>query len=176
MDDKARIALGDGREGAGAHADVFELHQVTLPDYDFPVGPRHNLIPSVAAIIEMKEDMLGKPEAVTYSGPTHICIRSGKHSSSTANKHADDSRRMADRDLYKPWFRTPDGRMKPVVMITVYGAGPDECPRYKKNIAFAIDHFKRYDLDAIFVATNAPGRSTFNRVERRMAPLSNGMA
>lgn len=29
-----------------------------------------------------------------------------------------------------------------------------------------------HDLDAIFILTNAPGRSEFNRVERRMAPLS----
>lgn len=27
-------------------------------------------------------------------------------------------------------------------------------------------------MDAIFIATNAPGRSAFNKVERRMAPLS----
>lgn len=32
--------------------------------------------------------------------------------------------------------------------------------------------FRKHNLDAIFVATNAPGRSAFNRVERRMAPLS----
>lgn len=30
----------------------------------------------------------------------------------------------------------------------------------------------KYDLDAFFVACNAPGRSAYNRVERRMAPLS----
>lgn len=36
----------------------------------------------------------------------------------------------------------------------------------------AIAHFQKYDLDAVFLATNAPGRSAYNRVERRMAPLS----
>ena len=50
--------------------------------------------------------------------------------------------------------------------------GPDENPRYRKTIAFAIDYFHTYDLDAFFLVTNAPGRSAFNRVERRMAPLS----
>ena len=29
-----------------------------------------------------------------------------------------------------------------------------------------------YDLDCLFIATNAPGGSAFNRCERRMAPLS----
>lgn len=31
-------------------------------------------------------------------------------------------------------------------------------------------------MDAVFIATNAPGRSAFNRVERRMAPLSKDLA
>ena len=37
---------------------------------------------------------LGKPEAVSYSGPTYIAIRSGKHSSSTAYAHALDFKRL----------------------------------------------------------------------------------
>lgn len=43
-------------------------------------------------------------------------------------------------------------------------------------IANAVDHFKKYDLDGIFLVTNAPGRSAFNKVERRMAPLSRELA
>ena len=39
-------------------------------------------------------------------------------------------------------------------------------------IRVAIHHFLRYDFDALFIATNVPGRSAFNRVERKMAPLS----
>lgn len=38
-----------------------------------------------------------------------------------------------------------------------------------------IHHFLRCDLDAVFVACNAPGRSAYNRVERRMAPLSRAL-
>jgi len=41
-----------------------------------------------------------------------------------------------------------------------------------KVIDCAINHFKKYDLDGLFIVTNAPGRSAYNRVERRMAPLS----
>lgn len=54
--------------------------------------------------------------------------------------------------------------------------GPDENPRYQKVIETAIHHFKKQNFDAVFVATNAPGRSSFNRVERRMAPLSRELA
>ena len=39
-------------------------------------------------------------------------------------------------------------------------------------IDFAIDNFKKNNLDGLFIVTNAPGRSAYNRVERRMAPLS----
>lgn len=48
--------------------------------------------------------------------------------------------------------------------------------RYPKTIAFAIKHFKEYSLDALYIVTNAPGRRAFNRVERRMAPLSNQLS
>ena len=61
--------------------------------------------------------------------------------------------------------------MKPVLVITVDG-GPDQNPRYQKVIETAVHHFVQNNLDAYFFATNAPGRRAFNRVERRMAPLS----
>ncbi|GBP40219.1 hypothetical protein EVAR_37620_1 [Eumeta japonica] len=87
---------------------------------------------------------MGRAEAVTYSGPTYVAIRSGKHSSSTASTHAVDFEKVTTLDNFKDIMRVEDGRLKPV----------------------------KYDLDAVFLFTNAPGRSAFNRVERRMAPLS----
>lgn len=47
--------------------------------------------------------------------------------------------------------------------------------KFSKNIAFAVQHFLKLNLDALFVASNAPGRSAYNRAERRMAPLSKQM-
>lgn len=64
-----------------------------------------------------------------------------------------------------------DRLVKPVVVFTVDG-GPDENPRYKNVMKIGIHHFVKHDMDALFIATNAPGRSAFNRVERKMAPLS----
>ena len=61
--------------------------------------------------------------------------------------------------------------LKPVHILSEDG-GPDENPRYPKVIAHGVECFRKHDLDALFVITNAPGRSAFNRVERRMAPLS----
>ena len=68
-------------------------------------------------------------------------------------------------------FKNDEGEYKPVMIVTVDG-GPDENPRYKKTIDCAIDYFNSFDLDALFIVTNAPGRSAFNRCERRMPPLS----
>lgn len=48
--------------------------------------------------------------------------------------------------------------------------------RYTKTIRYAVDHFQKHNLDAFLVMTNAPGRSAFNRVERRMAPLSHELS
>ncbi|CAB3257919.1 unnamed protein product [Arctia plantaginis] len=70
---------------------------------------------------------------------------------------------------------TESNTVKPVIIIFVDG-GPDENPRYSKVKNFAIQHFKNYNLDALFIATNAPERSANNRVEHRMAPLSKRLA
>ena len=60
---------------------------------------------------------------------------------------------------------------KPLIIATVDG-GPDENLIYTKTIKCAIDYFLIQDLDAFFWATNALGRSAFNRVERRMVKFS----
>ena len=57
-------------------------------------------------------------------------------------------------------------------MIITANGGPDENPRYSNTIQCATEYFVEHDLDALFVATNALGRSAFNRVERRMVKLS----
>ena len=57
-------------------------------------------------------------------------------------------------------------------MIVTVDGGPGENPRYSNTINCAIEYFCEHNLDAYFVATNAPGRSAFNHVERRMSNLS----
>ena len=60
---------------------------------------------------------------------------------------------------------TNDGSAKPIRIITC-----------NEKIDCAIEQFIQNNLDAIFVATNAPGRNAVNRVERSMAPLSKELA
>ena len=68
-------------------------------------------------------------------------------------------------------FQTDRHKEKKVKIVTADG-GPDENPRYEKTINCSIKYFVENGLDAFFLATNAPGRSVFNRVERRMVKLS----
>ncbi|XP_044594835.1 uncharacterized protein LOC123272182 [Cotesia glomerata] len=171
QDDKARVPIGITAANHQAPFLMSMEYRVRLPDHDWVVAERHKLIPSVIAGCKISPKGMGDPSAVSYSGPTYVSVRSGKHSSSTASSHAADFTRLLELDAFKNLTRTSDGTVKPIVIFTVDG-GPDENPRYGKVIAEAIKHFKKNDLDAIFYATNAPGRSAFNRVERRMAPLS----
>ena len=57
-------------------------------------------------------------------------------------------------------------------MIVTVDGGPDEKPRYSNTINCAVEYFCEHNLGAYFVATNAPERSVFNRVRRRVSNLS----
>lgn len=176
QDDKARVPIGLTAANKQAPFMMHMDYLVRLPDHTFVVGPGHKLIPSVYAGCRVNETKpIGQPDGVSYSGPTYVAIRSGKHSSSTAATHAQDFERLLTLDNFKSILKTPSGVVKPVLIFTVDG-GPDENPRYQKVIAYAVRHFLDHNLDYIAIACNAPGRSAFNRVERRMAPLSHQLA
>ena len=171
QDDKARVPIGITAANKQAPLLMHLDYKVTLPDHDWVVAGGHKLIQSVYAGIDIKPAEIGSRSAVTYYGPTYIAVRSGKHSSSTALSHAADFSRLLKQPEFDGITKTTTGHVKPVLMVTVDG-GPDENPRYDKVICVAVHHFLEYDLDALIIATNAPGRSAFSRVERRMAPLS----
>ena len=64
---------------------------------------------------------------------------------------------------------------KPIGMV-FFDGGPDENPRFPKTLDISIQHFKKYNLDALLISTHAPGLSAYNQVERRMAPLSKALS
>ncbi|KAJ8940658.1 hypothetical protein NQ314_010633 [Rhamnusium bicolor] len=175
QDDKARVPIEITAATKQAPLLMHMQYRVSLPDHDWVVAAGHKLIPSVYAGIVIEPNGFGNPSKVTYSGPTFIAIRSGKHSSSTAKSHANDFKKIFELESFKSFAYTNTGSTKPVVIISADG-GPDENSRYGKVIFYAIQHFRDFNLDALFVVTNAPGRSAYNRVERRMAPLSHELA
>ena len=167
MDDKEKVPI---RITAAEKQTPLLMHmeyQVTLPDHDFVVGSRHKLIPSVEVV---KSKHLTN-DGVTYSGPTYIAIRSAKHSGSSAFHHLQDMNRARYLPEFTESFQNQQSKEKKVMTVTVDG-GPNENPRYSNTISCTIEYFCEHDLDAYFLATNAPGRSAFNRAERRMSNLS----
>ena len=110
-------------------------------------------------------------DAVTCSGATYIGIRSAKHSASSAFAHFQDMMRLRSLPEFATRFQTDRHEEKKVMIVTVDG-GPDENPIYEKTINCSIKYFVENGLDVFFLVTNAPGRSAFNRVERRMVKLS----
>ncbi|CAF1077221.1 unnamed protein product [Rotaria sordida] len=170
QDDKCKVPIGLPAAKIQAPMLMHLDYRVRLPDHDWTVAPRHQLTPSVYAACMMNEN-----NDVGYSGPTYIAIRSAKHDRSDANSHACDFDRLVGLKEFDKAARDYTGQVKPIVIITVDG-GPDENPRFPKTLVAAIRKFRKYNLDALFVLTHAPGQSAYNVVERRMAPLSHDLA
>ena len=103
-------------------------YRVKLPDHDWVVTDKHNLIPSVYALINIDPDKIGNPKAVGYIGPTYISIRSGNCCSSTAVSPAKDFNELLKIKELESYCKNDDGSCKPVVIIISDG-GPDENPR-----------------------------------------------
>ncbi|KZS05299.1 Uncharacterized protein APZ42_031557 [Daphnia magna] len=116
---------------------------------------------------KFKKMELEAQQQLAIQGP----LGSGKHSSSTAYAHGLDFERVLQLPEFDELSNNHDYVVKPVYIFTVDG-GPNENPRYQKTIEVGVHHFLQNDPDALFITTNAPGRSAFNRVERKMAPLS----
>lgn len=118
QDDKARFPLGITAANAQAPILMHMEYRVRLPDHDFVVAERHKLIPSVYACIEIRREGEGNPSAVSYSGPTYVAIRSGKHCSSTAETHSADLDRLTDLPEFKRFIKSREGSIKPVFICT----------------------------------------------------------
>ena len=149
MDDKAKIPLGLAAATKQAPILMHLEYKVRLPDHDFAVAARHKLIPSVYAACVINPDKF--TDAVSYSGPTYIAIRSMKHDSSTAFTHGHDLERLRSVDSFKTVMSTPDGQVKPI-FIVASDCGPDENPRFLKPLQVTIARFKTLNLDACLTA------------------------
>lgn len=117
-------------------------YRVQLLDHDWVVAAKHKLIPSVYAGIKILDKYpIGQSEAVSYSGPTYVVVRSGKHCSSTAKTHGEDFERLLDFEGFQPILKTTSGEVKPVVVLTGDG-GPGESPRHRSVIEEAVKIIK----------------------------------
>ena len=90
--------------------------------------------------LDIKPDGMGDLSCVTYSGPTIVGIRSGKHDTPDAESHACDLDYILQNEIFRNFCKTSTGMVKPVLIISTEG-GPDENPRYEKVIKFGIQYF-----------------------------------
>ena len=107
---------------------------------------------------------------ISYSFPTFIAMRSGKHDSSTVYTHGYDFQACVEMEEFNTSLKVNDN-LKPIAFLFVHG-GPDENPRYPKMMYVYIQHFKQFDFDVLMVSTHAPGMSAYNYFQRRVALLS----
>ena len=120
QDDKAKVLIG--LPAAQKHVPLLMHleHKVRLQDHDFAVGSQHKLIPSVIGDMEIfPKKMTG--DAVTYSGPTYVAIRSAKHTVSSAFHHLTNMKRIRSLPEFEGSFTNSNSEKKPVMIITVDG-------------------------------------------------------
>lgn len=110
VDDKAKVLLGVVAAKKQTAILVTLAHPGSTPDHDFPAASRHNLIPSATAILEIKKN---NGNAVSYGGPLHVSIRSGRHCSSTSDTHSKDYKRLVANPSLEQYTHS-NGKLKPV--------------------------------------------------------------
>ena len=177
VDNKAKVPI---RVTAANKQSLLIMHvdyEICLPDHDFLEATKHKLTLSGYSACEICTTSSKVALEISYSGPTYIAIRSGKrsgkHNSSAAYYHGRDFDHVLKLEEFQCIVKN-EGEVKPVAMIFSNG-GPDENPRFPKTLDVAVQHFKRHKSD-VLISTHAPGLSTYNQVERRMATLSKALA
>ena len=162
QDDKAKVPIKLTNKQAPMLMHM--EYQVTLPDHDFVVAPKHKLGPSVIGDMKLVKSKDLTNHAVIYSDGTYIGIRSTKHSASAAFAHFQGMMTVRSLPEFATSFQTDRTEEKKVMIVTVDG-GPDGNSRYEKTINCLIKYFVENGLDDFFLATNAP-------VKRRVVKLS----
>ena len=116
---KAKVSTGLTAANKQAPMLMYMEYQVTLPDHDFVVSPKHKLLLSVISDMKLVKSKDLTNDAVTYPGVTYIGIRNAKHSALSAFALPE----------FATSFQTDRHEEKKVMIVTVDGS-PDENPRY----------------------------------------------
>ena len=147
-----------------------------LPNHDYVVGAKHTLTPSVYAFLTILPSRIRRRGAVTYTAPTVVRIRSGKHDTADSETHRFDLMEImtSNRPLIKSITNTPQGSLKRILLLRADN-GPDEAPRNPTTQKSMIRLFVKLKLAYLFLISLPAGLSPYNPVERRMKYLSSEM-
>ena len=96
QDDKAKVTIGLTTANKQAPMFMHMKCQVTLPDHDFFVAPKHKLMSSIIGDMKLIKSKDLTNDGVTYPGAVYIGIRSAKHSPSSAFTHLTRARSLLE--------------------------------------------------------------------------------
>lgn len=94
--------------------------------------------------------MIANVDAISYSGPTYVAIRSAKHETSNAFTHHWDMNQILAEAYLKPFLKRDNGDVIPCWYIRTDGAA-DENPRHVAVLRCEICFFRENDLDHLAV-------------------------
>lgn len=94
MNDKVKVPIGITEAKKQTSLGMHKRYRVTLPDHGFVVGSKHKLISSVLGDLKVVKSKCLTNDAVSYSSPTDIAMRSAKHSDSSAFHHLRDMNKV----------------------------------------------------------------------------------
>ena len=119
QDDKPKVPIGLTTGNKQAPMLIHMEYQVTLPDHDFNVAPKHKLIPSIIGDMKLVKSKDLTNDTVTYSGATYIGIRSAKDSASSAFAHFQDMMNVHSLPEFATSFQTDRHEEEKVMIVTV---------------------------------------------------------
>ena len=111
-DDKALIPLGIPAANKQSPILMCMEYPVKLPDHTFVVSTKHKLIPSVYATREIKDKTL------SYSGPTHVSIRSLKHDKADVFTGFKDLNHVISLAHFEPFLKREKTAVTPTWVFT----------------------------------------------------------
>lgn len=106
---------------------------------------------------------------VTNIGPTYVSIRSAKHDRIGMESTDMDFDQVVKLKEFEKTARNHIGEIKPIIIMSVDDLEPNNYTCFPKTLYSAIQRFKKYNLDALLIVTQAPGQSIFGVAERRIA-------
>ncbi|CAF1599177.1 unnamed protein product [Rotaria sp. Silwood1] len=172
QDTKAKISIGRPTAKGQAPLIMHLDYEQSLIEPQIPsITKHHQLTPCIYAASVIDDTGL-----IGYAGPTYVSIRSAKHDRLTHETHAIDIDRLMQLKEFEKFSRDHLGRIKPILVLNVDSNNLENNTRYLKTLSTAIDQFKKYNLDALFIINQAPGQALFNIIERRLSPMSHDLA
>ncbi|GBC35238.2 hypothetical protein GLOIN_2v1766467 [Rhizophagus irregularis DAOM 181602=DAOM 197198] len=148
QDDKVKIGLGIPAVGRTFKTIQSVNEPVTVEDHDFLTGSKMKLIPSIYLVINPADS-----SNTLRTGQLFIFIRPEYFIGTSSATHIVDLESTVKNENFSNTLKK-ENKVRPIWVLLVDG-GPDENPKYMKNIIQYAHLFHSLDLDYLTVRTHA---------------------